>query len=39
LCRLLVTLLYLRQHWTMQGIAEVIACAESTVLLNVKLLA
>jgi hypothetical protein len=31
LCRLLVTLLYLRQHWTMQGIAEVIACAESTV--------
>lgn len=31
LCRLLVTLLYLRQHWTMQGIAEVIDCAESTV--------
>jgi hypothetical protein len=31
LCRLLVTLLYLRQHWTMQGIAGVIACAESTV--------
>lgn len=31
LCRLLVTLLYLRQHWTMQGIAEVIGCAESTV--------
>lgn len=31
LCRLLVTLLYLRQHWTMQGIAAVIDCAESTV--------
>ncbi len=31
LCRLLVTLLYLRQHWTMQGIAECIGCAESTV--------
>jgi hypothetical protein len=31
LCRLLVTLLYLRQHWTMQGIAEAIGCAESTV--------
>jgi hypothetical protein len=24
LCRLLVTLLYLRQHWTMQGIGECI---------------
>jgi hypothetical protein len=31
LCRLLVTLLYLRQHWTMQAIAETIECAESTV--------
>jgi DDE superfamily endonuclease/Helix-turn-helix of DDE superfamily endonuclease len=30
LCRLLVTLLYLRQHWTMQAIAETIECAEST---------
>lgn len=26
LCRLLVTLLYLRQHWTMQALAEAIAC-------------
>src|SRR5512147_1064287 len=31
LCRLLVTLLYLRQHWTMHAIAETIECAESTV--------
>jgi len=31
LCRLLVTLLYVRQHWTMQAIAETIGCAESTV--------
>ncbi|WP_204136835.1 transposase family protein, partial [Halomicronema sp. CCY15110] len=31
LCRLLVTLLYLRQHWTMQGIAAVMGCAEATV--------
>ncbi len=31
LCRLLVTLIYLRQHWTMQVIAETIECAESTV--------
>ncbi len=31
LCRLLVTLLYLRQHWTMQALAAVIGCAESTV--------
>lgn len=31
LCRLLVTLLYLRQHWTMQALAESIGCAESTV--------
>ncbi|MGG6297912.1 transposase family protein [Leptolyngbya sp. AN02str] len=31
LCRLLVTLLYLRQHWTMQAIAETLECAESTV--------
>lgn len=31
LCRLLVTLLYLRQHWTMQAIAETIECAESSV--------
>jgi hypothetical protein len=31
LCRLLVTLVYLRQHWTMQAIAETIECAESTV--------
>lgn len=28
-CRVLVTLIYLRQHWTMQAIAEVIECAES----------
>ena len=31
LCRLLVTLLYLRQHWTMQALGETIGCAESTV--------
>jgi hypothetical protein len=31
LCRLLVTLLYLRQHWTMQAIAQTLECAESTV--------
>ena len=31
LCRVLVTLLYLRQHWTMQAIAQTIGCAESTV--------
>jgi hypothetical protein len=31
LCRILVTLLYLRQHWTMQALAEGIGCAESTV--------
>ncbi len=31
LCRLLVTLLYLRQHWTMQALAQTIGCAESTV--------
>jgi hypothetical protein len=31
LCRLLVTLLYLRQHWTMQALAGAIGCAESTV--------
>jgi hypothetical protein len=31
LCRLLVTLVYLRQHWTMQAIAETIECAEATV--------
>ncbi len=31
LCRLLVTLLYLRQHWTMQALAEAIGCSESTV--------
>ena len=31
LCRLLVTLIYLRQHWTMQVIAQTIECAESTV--------
>jgi hypothetical protein len=31
LCRLLVTLLYLRQHWTMQAIGETMECAESTV--------
>jgi hypothetical protein len=31
LCRLLVTLLYLRQHWTMQACSEAIGCAESTV--------
>jgi DDE superfamily endonuclease/Helix-turn-helix of DDE superfamily endonuclease len=31
LCRLLVTLLYLRQHWTMQSIAVAIECSEATV--------
>lgn len=31
LCRLLVTLLYLRQHSTMQALAETMECAESTV--------
>ncbi len=31
LCRLLVTLLYLRQHWTMQTVAETIGCCEATV--------
>ena len=31
LCRLLVALLYLRQYWTMQALAEAIGCAESTV--------
>lgn len=31
LCRLLVALLYLRQHWTMQALGETIGCAESTV--------
>jgi hypothetical protein len=31
LCRILVTLLYLRQHWTMQGLSQAIGCAESTV--------
>jgi hypothetical protein len=31
LCRLLVTLIYLRQHWTMQAIGETLDCAESTV--------
>ena len=31
LCRLLVSLLYLRQHWTMQAIAETIHCSEATV--------
>lgn len=31
LCRLLVALLYLRQHWTMQGIGECIGCAESSI--------
>jgi hypothetical protein len=31
LCRLLVTLLYVRQHWTMQSIGEAIDCSESTV--------
>jgi DDE superfamily endonuclease/Helix-turn-helix of DDE superfamily endonuclease len=31
LVRLLVTLLYLRQHWTMQSIALTIGCAEATV--------
>ena len=29
LCRLLVTLLYVRQHWTMQALGEAIGCAES----------
>jgi hypothetical protein len=31
LCRLLVTLIYLRQNWTMDAIAQSIGCAESTV--------
>jgi hypothetical protein len=31
LCRLLVTLVDVRQHWTMQALGEVIGCAESTV--------
>ena len=31
LCRLLVALLYLRQHWTMQAIAASIDCCEATV--------
>jgi len=31
LCRLLVTLIYLRQHWTMQALGETLDCAESTV--------
>lgn len=31
LCRLFVTLLYLRQHWTMQSIAMAIDCSEATV--------
>jgi hypothetical protein len=31
LCRILVALLYLRQHWTMQGLGEAIGCRESTV--------
>lgn len=29
--RLLVCLLYLRQHWTMQALAETIGCSEATV--------
>jgi Helix-turn-helix of DDE superfamily endonuclease len=31
ICRLLVTLLSLRQHWTMQAIGEAIESSESTV--------
>ena len=31
LCRLLVVLIYLRQHWTMQSLANAMGCAESTV--------
>lgn len=31
LCRLLVALLYLRQHWTMQSIAMAAGCSEATV--------
>ena len=31
LCRLMVALLYIRQHWTMQGLAECIGSAESTI--------
>lgn len=31
LCRLLVSLIYLRQHWTMDTIAQSIGCSESTV--------
>ncbi len=31
LCRLLVALLYIRQHWTMQALAECAGCAESTI--------
>jgi hypothetical protein len=30
-CRLLVCLLYLRQHWTMQALAEMLGCSEATV--------
>lgn len=29
--RLLVCLLYLRQHWTMQALSELVGCSESTV--------
>lgn len=29
--RLLVCLLYLRQHWTMQALAEMLGCSEATV--------
>jgi hypothetical protein len=31
LCRLLVALLYLRQHWTMQSLGAAIGCSEATV--------
>lgn len=31
LCRLMVALLYLRQHWTMQALSVCLGCAESTV--------
>jgi DDE superfamily endonuclease/Helix-turn-helix of DDE superfamily endonuclease len=31
LCRLLVALLYLRQHWTMQSLGEAVGCSEATV--------
>lgn len=31
LCRLIVALLYIRQHWTMQALAQCVDCAESSI--------